>query len=46
MSLKEATIACEDIEKKIGEFKEELTEIVGKIGKLNEELVVAREKVA
>ena len=46
MSLKEATIACEDIEKKIGEFEEELTEIVGEIGKLNEELVVAREKVA
>ena len=44
--LKEATIACEDREKKIGEFKEELTETEKKIGKLNEELVVAREKVA
>jgi len=46
MSLKEATIACEDIEKKIGEFKEELTETEKKIGELNEELVVARKKVA
>ena len=44
--LKEATIACEDIEKKIGEFKEELTETEKNIGELNEELVVARKKVA
>ena len=44
--LKEATMVCEDIEKKIGKCKEQLTETEKQIGNLNEELVVALKKVA